>query len=276
MTTSLSQTVLMNDITPVRLVSLSNVSGTYNNGPYNNGIGATLTVAASSLTIDGSLVAVGDRVLLKNQTNSYENGIYICSSISTTVVLKRAADQQNIEQLKAGQFIFVGDGYNASTVFVLCNPLPQVIGTSAFTYKSSSILKAQVNISATDFLGMYAAPKLIIPAPGANSLIVVDHAELIMTYGSIQFTLGGIVSFQYDNTIHGGGPKATSTEASADFIGASASSAFLFNRAAGDGTEITLASTVNKGLYLSNQTQAFATGDSTFVAKVNYRILATA
>lgn len=47
MATSLGQTVFMNDLSPVRLVSTSNVSGTYYNGPNNNGVGATLTVAAS-------------------------------------------------------------------------------------------------------------------------------------------------------------------------------------------------------------------------------------
>lgn len=92
MATSLGQTVFMNDLSPVRLVATSNVSGTYSNGPSNNGVGATLTVAASSLTIDSVVVAERDRVLLQNQTNAYENGIYIVESITSTVVLKRAFD----------------------------------------------------------------------------------------------------------------------------------------------------------------------------------------
>ena len=93
MTTTYSQTVLSPWLTPVRLVSTSNISGTYYNGPNNNGVGATLTVAASSLTVDSVACAVGDRLLLQVQTNTYEQGIYVVSSIGSTVVLTRTDDE---------------------------------------------------------------------------------------------------------------------------------------------------------------------------------------
>lgn len=135
MTTSLGQTVLMNDLTPVRVVSVANIAGTYYNGPSNNGVGATLTIAASSLTVDSVVLAVGDRICLQVQTSTLQQGIYVVASIGTTVVLKRAADQQNIEQLKAGQFAFVGAGtVQHGKVVVLVEPLPQTIGTDAFVY----------------------------------------------------------------------------------------------------------------------------------------------
>ncbi|HHF7350839.1 TPA: hypothetical protein ACPSKZ_000689 [Legionella anisa] len=326
MTTSLGQTVLFNVLTPVRLVSLANVAGTYNNGPSNNGVGATLTVAASSLTIDSVAVRVGDRVLLQNQTSTFQNGIYICQSIGSTVVLKRAEDQQNIEQLKAGQFALVGAGtVNAGSAFALVEPLPQNIGVDAFIWVSSplsaalgtagskaasnnalstvastagsgftvgnfttaadtvgtiqnsgfgvnNILRyAEVAISAAEFNGMYAAPKLLIAAPGANNLIIVDRMELVMTFGAAAFAAGGVVAAQYDSTINGAGIKATNTEAAADFQ-AAASTVFQFNGAVNIAPFTT---SVNKGLYLSNQTAAFTTGDSTFVAKIHYRIIAT-
>src|SRR5690349_1903470 len=120
MTTKVTETVFSPWLTPVRLASTSNVSGTYYNGPNNNGVGATLTVAASSLTIDSVVCAVGDRVLLQTQTNTYEQGIYIVESIGSTVVLQRADDQQNIEQLKAGEYVAVGAGsVNAGNFYTL-------------------------------------------------------------------------------------------------------------------------------------------------------------
>lgn len=326
MTTTYSETVLYNDITPVRVVALTNVAGTYSNGPSNNGVGATLTVAASSLTIDSVVLAVGDRVLLQNQTNTYESGIYIVHSIGSTVVLMRSFDQQQIGQLKAGQFVLVGAGtVNAGSAYALVEPLPQVIGVDDFLWVSSPLsaalgtagskaasdntkanvasvdgattvghfasfadtagtvtdsgynvdnvlLYASVAVSAAEFNGMYAAPKLLIAAPGANKLIVVDRMELVMTYGAANFAAGGVVAAQYDSTINGAGVKATNTEAAADFF-AAASTTFMFNGA----TALAPFSTsVNKGLYLSNQTGAFTTGDSTFVAKIHYRIIATA
>lgn len=140
MTVSLGQTVLYNVITPVRLVATSNVAGTYANGPANNGVSATLTVAASSLTVDSVVVAVGDRVLLQNQTSAYQNGIYIVKLIASTVVLQRSDDQQTIEQLKAGQFTIVGAGtVNQGAAYALVEPLPQTIGVDTWFWVATSV-----------------------------------------------------------------------------------------------------------------------------------------
>ena len=138
MTTSLSQTVLSPWLTPVRLVSTSNVAGTYFNGPNNNGVGATLTISASSLTVDSVVAAVGDRILLQTQTSTFQQGIYIVESIGSTVVLQRAADLQNIEQMKAGLYVSVGAGsVNAGNIFALVEPLPSNIGVDAIVFDSN-------------------------------------------------------------------------------------------------------------------------------------------
>lgn len=272
MTTSLGQTVFMNDLTPVRLASTTNISGTYYNGPTNNGVNATLTVAASSLTVDGVTVAVGDRILLQNQTSAYQNGIYIVREISTVVVLVRAFDQQSIEQLRPGQFATVGAGNsNAGSSFVLVEPIPQVIGTDSYVFNASTI-SASVAITAAQFNAMYTTPILLVSAPGANNLIVVNRMELIMTYNSAAYAAGGVVAAQYDSTANGAGVKATNTEAAADFQ-ATASNTFLFNGATGAAPFTT---TVNKGLYLSNATAVFTTGNSPFVAKIFYKIVSVA
>lgn len=125
-------------LTPVRLASTSNVSGTYSNGPTNNGVGATLTIAASSLTIDGVACAVGDRVLLQTQTNTYEQGIYVVDSIGSTVVLKRSDDMNDIENmLHAGLSVAVGAGsVNAGNFYTLVEPLPAQIGVDAIVFNA--------------------------------------------------------------------------------------------------------------------------------------------
>ncbi len=137
MTTTISQTVLSPWLTPVRLVSTSNIAGTYYNGPNNNGVGATLTIAASSLTIDSVVCAVGDRVLLQTQTTTYQQGIYVVLSIGATVVLQRAEDMQSLEQLKAGQYVSVGAGsVNAGNFYSLVEPLPLAIGVDAMVFNA--------------------------------------------------------------------------------------------------------------------------------------------
>ena len=137
MTTTLSQTVISPWLTPVRLASTSNIAGTYYNGPSNNGVGATLTIAASSLTVDSVVAAVGDRILLQTQTATLEQGIYVVSSIGSTVVLTRAEDMQSIEQLRAGFYVAVGAGsVNAGNFYTLVEPLPQFIGVDAIVFNA--------------------------------------------------------------------------------------------------------------------------------------------
>ena len=138
MTIKFSQTVFSPWLTPVRLASVSNIAGSYSNGPSNDGVGATLTIAASSLTIDSVVCAVGDRVLLQTQTNTNEQGIYVVRAIGSSVILERAEDQQCLEQLKAGEYVAVGAGaVQAGTFFTLIEPLPQFLGIDAVTFSTA-------------------------------------------------------------------------------------------------------------------------------------------
>jgi hypothetical protein len=131
-----------------------------------------------------------------------------------------------------------------------------------------------VPITAAQFNGMYAAPMLLIAAPGANKLIVVERMALLMTFVAAAYAAGGVVAAQYDNTVHGGGVYATNSQKAADFA-AAASDAFLFNGASGDDSDALFSAAVNKGLYLSNLTGAFTTGDGTWVAHIWYKIIPT-
>jgi len=73
-----------------------NLNATYNQpGGAGVGVGATLTNAGTqaALTIDGILMTVGKRVLIYNQTNGFENGVYtvtVVGSGSTNWVLTSA------------------------------------------------------------------------------------------------------------------------------------------------------------------------------------------
>ena len=130
---------------------------------------------------------------------------------------------------------------------------------------------AAVVITAAEFNGMYAAPKQLVPAAGANTMIVLDRVELLMTYNSAAFAAGGVVAVQYDSTINGAGVIASSTQAAAGFQ-ATASTGFAFNQGA---VVQPFTTTVNKGLYLSNITAAFTTGNSAMVAHVWYKVVPT-
>ena len=130
---------------------------------------------------------------------------------------------------------------------------------------------AAVAITAAEFNGMYAAPKVLVAAPGANKLLVLDKLQLLMTYGSAAYAAGGVAAVQYDVTANGAGVIASTTLSAATFQ-AAASTGWNFN--AGVVAE-TFTTCVNKSLALSNITGAFTTGDSAMVAHVWYKIIPT-
>ena len=78
----------------VNVATTTNLSAVYNNGTL--GVGATLTnsAAQAALKIDNVELSVNNRVLIKNQTNQSQNGIYTVTTVgngSTNWVLTRYA-----------------------------------------------------------------------------------------------------------------------------------------------------------------------------------------
>jgi hypothetical protein len=136
---------------------------------------------------------------------------------------------------------------------------------------ATTLQYAAVPISAAEFNGMYAAPKALVAAAGANTLIVLDKIDLLMTYNSAAYAAGGVVAAQYDSTANGAGVIASTTLAAASFQ-AAVSTGFMFNTGV---VPQTFTTCVNKGLYLSNITGAFTTGNSTFIAHVWYKVIPT-
>ncbi len=132
-----------------------------------------------------------------------------------------------------------------------------------------------VPMTAAQFKAIYSAPFVMIAAQGANTLIVLKRAVIAMTYVSADYAAGGVVGFQYDSTVHGGGVAASNTEQAADFF-AAASTSFAFNGEAGNTVAIApFTTTVNKAIYLSCLTADFTTGDSTFVVHLWYSVIPT-
>jgi hypothetical protein len=165
-------------LTPVRLVSTSNVSGTYFNGQINNGVGATLTIAASSLTVDSVVAAVGDRILLSAQTNSNENGIYVVLSIGSTVILQRSADMQCIEQIHAGFYTSVGAGsVNAGNTFAIIEPLPAIFGINGL------VMAAQAAAGTVTFSGGPSAANALVVFADTSGNIKPQTTASTLAFG---------------------------------------------------------------------------------------------
>lgn len=91
----------------------ANLTATYANGTA--GVGATLTNSGTqaALSLDGVSLSTSDRVLVKNQTATAENGIYVVTTVgtgSTNWVLTRATDFDTAAEIGGGDFTFVESG----------------------------------------------------------------------------------------------------------------------------------------------------------------------
>lgn len=115
--------------TPASLETISGGAVTYDNGT--NGVGSTLTLANPITAIDGHTLAIGDRVLVKNQSNAAHNGIY---NYTSTTVLTRADDFNTAIEIHGGDFVFVENGtlYN-STGWVNENEV-NTVGTDTLSW----------------------------------------------------------------------------------------------------------------------------------------------
>lgn len=106
----------------VLVATTADLGATYANGAA--GIGATLTNAGVqvALTIDGIALALNDRVLVKNQTNEFENGIYTVTDIgsgATNWVLTRATDYDEPTEIEPGNIVPVREGtVNGGTIWL--------------------------------------------------------------------------------------------------------------------------------------------------------------
>ena len=81
--------------------------------------------AGGLLTIDGVTLLSGDRVLVMNQTNPRQNGLYI-ADVGAWV---RAADANTAAELVAGSYVFVTEGSAGQQGYVLTDDAVQVGNT---------------------------------------------------------------------------------------------------------------------------------------------------
>lgn len=243
------------------------------NGTATGSNEAVATIAASgyfnnfqvNLTLGLGPLGLTDLILINgNDASSF----YTVSSVTTNVTVSAFAaagvvGTANIDNLAVTTAKL--DNLAVTTGKIAANAV-----TSA-KLAVTTVQYVAVPVTASAFNGMYAAPVQLVAAAGANTLIVLDRVELAMTYGTAAYAAGGVAAVQYDSTANGAGVIASTTIAAASFQ-AAASTSFAFNQGA---VLKPFTTCVNKGLYLSNITGAFTTGDSAMVAHVWYKVIPT-
>ena len=87
------------------------------------------------LSIDGSTVAIGDRVLLAGQSSAIENGIYTYNDDGVNYTLTRAVDADGSTELVNGTHVYVSSGtLNGGFLFYITTLNPFTIGTNAINF----------------------------------------------------------------------------------------------------------------------------------------------
>jgi hypothetical protein len=248
-----------------------------------NDTAATIIAANYFLTQYVNL-RVGDWIMGFGTDTSFAVQVTAVSSTSVTVASTGITTSIGTSNIVANAVTYAKI-QQAATVTLIGNPTGGTANVSEITLGNglafsgttlrvplTHIVYTTVAITAAEFNGMYATPKLLVAAGGANTLLVLRQMQLVMTRVSANYAAGGVVAVQYDSTANGAGVIASTTLSAATFQ-AAATTTFTFNAGV---VALTGSTTINKGLYLSNITGAFTTGDSTFVAHVWYSVIATA
>jgi len=103
---------------------------------YNNGAGTLTAGGVGAVTLDGqALSSTGLRILVKDQTTKFQNGIYTvttCGDASYALILTRAIDADIAFELTGGTFVFVEKGtLGGDNGFVFTHDGTPTLGTTA-------------------------------------------------------------------------------------------------------------------------------------------------
>ena len=117
-----------------KIATTANLTATYSNGSA--GVGATLTNSGTqgTLTLDSTAANLNDRVLVKDQTDATQNGIYTVTNVggaSTNWILTRATPEDQPAELSGGSFVFVEEGVlNANNGYTFTHTGAPTFGTT--------------------------------------------------------------------------------------------------------------------------------------------------
>ena len=192
----------------VKLASTAALAAsTYANG--SSGVGATLTANANgALSLDSVAVSTSDRVLIKNQADASQNGIYTVTNTggaSAAFVLTRATDADTAAEMPGGSFTFVEQGSAlADNGFVFTHNGSPTIGTTDLTVaqfsgagqidagagltKSGNTLAVQVDDSSIEI----SSDTLQVKASGITNAMLAGSIDLTAKVtGSLPVANGG-------------------------------------------------------------------------------------
>ena len=130
-------TLTLDSLPSVYIVSGDNLPAvnSWNSAPVRVASTANITTLSGLLTIDGVVLVANDRVLVKNQTASQNNGIYVAATTAWT-----RADDANTWNEFVGLKVFVSSGTANANTFWQSNAVAGgTLGTTPIAFTSTTI-----------------------------------------------------------------------------------------------------------------------------------------
>jgi len=163
--------------------------------------GTLSTAFANGQTVDGVVLATGNRILIKDQTTGSANGIY---TVNASGAPTRATDADADAEVTAGMFVFVEEGTtNADTGWVMTNDGAVTLGTTALVFSQFSgagsftagagLLRTgnTVDVVATDASILVAADSIKVQLDAPAATIALGGAGIQIADGTAgQFIIG--------------------------------------------------------------------------------------
>jgi hypothetical protein len=151
---------------------------------------ANITLSGEQ-TIDGVSAVAGDRVLVKNQTDAEDNGIYVVASGAWA----RSADADSDADVNAGLFTFVEEGTTlADTGWVLTTNNPITVGTTELAFSqftgAGQVIAGDGLTKSGNTLNVGAGNG--ITANADNIEVNVDDTTIEISANNLQVKDGGI------------------------------------------------------------------------------------
>ena len=218
---------------PVRVEQEGNLSATYNNGTA--GVGATLTnnSTQAALVVDGVTLSTSDRVLIYEQTDATQNGVYTVTdtgSASTNWVLTRSTDTDSYapsdpNSFGKGDAFFVLEGNEgAGELYVMNTEGTITFGTTNITFTqvaSTAVYSAGNGLTLTGTVfAADAGTGVTVDGTGINIGQAVETTSDV-TFNSVSAALTGNVTGNVTGDVTGNADTATALETARNIGGVS-------------------------------------------------------
>jgi len=173
------------------------------------GVALTITNPLSALVVDGVTLAVGNRVLVKNESAS-NNGLYALTTLGTASipwVLTRTTDADAWDDLP-GATVYVEDGLvNAETSWKFTVKKGGTLGSTSITVVDESTVETKTigdnskYIANTEYVSNYIGSWLVIIPPAAGGDLVASLQSASASALSISGATSNDVNLIFDDSI---------------------------------------------------------------------------